>query len=124
MTVMTIALYRSVCVHAGAARDGYLPRPFCLLEVWDLPYPVAVYVALDHLDEVDYVGSTRRPEDRQGLRARIREHLRDRDRNAAWRKVWVVPLHASTPQAEVLAIEGMIGHHLRPKRNNRLPRVA
>ncbi len=124
MTVMTTALYRSICVHAGAARDGYIPRPFSLSEAYHLPYPVAVYIAVDYLDEVDYVGSTCRPDDREGLRSRMREHLRHPDRDAAWHKVWVVPLNVATPAAEVLAIEGMIGHHLRPKRNHRLPRIA
>jgi hypothetical protein len=121
---MTLSIYRSTCVHAAEARQDFLPRPVSLENSLDLPFSVAIYIAVDWLDAVDYVGSTCRRRDRRALRSRIREHLAHPERLEAWRKLWVIPLKPMTPRAEVLAIEGMVGEHLRPRSNKRLPRVA
>jgi hypothetical protein len=121
---MTRHLYRSVCVHAGKHRGGYLPQPVSLEHGLDLPYSIAVYIACNYFEQVVYVGSVRRSSDPRGLERRIAAHLRDSDKSEAWRTLWVIPLRADASLHEVRRIEGLVGAHLRPPGNRRLPGAA
>jgi len=83
---------------------------------------IAVYVAFDPDWNTAYVGSVWRPNDSHGIESRIMEHLRERDKNARWRGMYLLPLKPSTTDSQVRQAEGRIGRALRPYMTQRLPR--
>lgn len=60
----------------------------------------AVYVAIGGSGDVLYVGSVCRQEP-GAVSARMREHIRDGVKAATWDRLWVLPLHPSTPTPRV-----------------------
>jgi hypothetical protein len=82
----------------------------------------AVYVAVDGVGTVRYVGSTSRRG--AALPQRFKEHLRHRQGAGEWTHVWVVELHEDTPLRTVRWVEGHIGALLGPTDNHRLPRTS
>jgi hypothetical protein len=115
---MSPALYDAVCDLAGDALALRLPRRFGI----DARLPstrVGVYIVLDAMSRVRYVGSVARA-DAGAASSRLREH----GARLGWRWVLVIPLREDTTASRVRRIEGDIGRILRPPDNHRLPRSA
>lgn len=73
----------------------------------------AIYVACDWHGTVRYVGSVHRPNNHQGLRERLAEHLRKRHNSRHWTHVWIVELEGADKKA-VHRVEGAMGRELDP----------
>ena len=80
----------------------------------------AVYIALDSSKTVSYVGSVSRVE-QQGLRERVREHLKS-ERGRTWVFMSIVPLLSGTPLTQVRNVEGYIARVLNPHSTYRTPK--
>jgi hypothetical protein len=85
-------------------------------------YSCAIYIAVDATGKVDYVGSVDRAGER-GAERRLTEHLRSNVRLRTWDILRLIPLQPGTPHDVVLRIEGRVGAHLNPTRNQRLPKL-
>ena len=64
-----------------------------------------------------YVGQTR-----QGVEARLKQHVRLESKALRWSKVWVAPILDTVSDRALSRIEGRIGAHLKPIDSIRLPR--
>jgi len=113
--------YMETAALLGPLLAAIRPTPFELTGD-DLPAAAsAVYIAVDEHDEVVYVGSVRRSNDR-ALRRRVAEHRRDRPEARTWRRLWVLLLVDTAGTGDVRWAEARVGRHLRPHDNRRLPR--
>jgi hypothetical protein len=79
----------------------------------------AVYIAIDLRRTVSYVGSVCRV-DQQGLRGRMREHLKT-PRGRSWVLISIIPLRRGTPSTQVRIIEGLVARVLNPHSLLRMP---
>ena len=118
---MNVSDYRRVCDYAGRRLARSHPWPVPATVPFPLNPRAAVYMACDATGACRNVGSVARGPG-SGLAARIAEHLADPRKRAAWDHVWMLPLHSDTPLGEVRRLEGVIGAHLGPLDNVRLPR--
>jgi hypothetical protein len=80
-------------------------------------HKTAIYIVERANGRTAYVGQTR-----QGVGARLRQHVRLWGRATEWAWVWIVPVLDSVPRRELDRIEGRIGDWLRPTDCARLPR--
>jgi hypothetical protein len=113
--------YRTVCDYAGRRLARAHPWPVPARVPFPLNPQAAVYMACDASGACRNVGSVSRGPG-SGLATRIAEHLGDPRKRAVWDHIWVLALHPDTPLAEVRRLEGVIGAHLGPVDNVRLPR--
>lgn len=81
-----------------------------------------IYIILDSLGFVAYVGSVDRNSD-SGLSQRILEHTRIPNRHN-WHRVMILPLLDGVPEIDVRCLEGAIGRRLRPYDNDKLPNCS
>jgi hypothetical protein len=109
--------------YAGRHLDRPHPWPLPATTPFPLDMPAAVYVAVDDTGRCRYVGSVSRSSD-FGLSQRIREHMAEPSKHTTWNRVWVLPLRATTPLTDVRRLEGVVGAHLGPSDNRRLPRPS
>jgi hypothetical protein len=115
---VTPALYDAVCDLAGEALAARVPKRFAI-DGMVPPASAAIYIVLDAVGRVRYVGSVARS-DAAAATSRLREH----GVRLGWRWVLLIPLRDGTAATRVRVIEGEIGRILRPIDNRRLPRSA
>ena len=121
---MSPATYHSLVNIAGEWALKALPHRLDIINGCAPSFSVAIYIAMNAVGDVDYVGSVVRPGNDHALRDRIREHLHDRRRATRWTHLYVIPLVPEIPAATVRHLEGEVGTILRPSRNRRLPRAS
>lgn len=118
--IMCSDVYRAVHRLVGRTGSRYLPRPYIASDFAAHPHlPSAVYIVTDNRSRVRYVGSASR---RDGcVSDRIREHLRNDDRDRTWAYVWFLPFGPNVDVGHVRLMERLVGERLRPTDNRRLP---
>ncbi|CAN5286436.1 hypothetical protein BH09ACT12_BH09ACT12_04940 [soil metagenome] len=86
----------------------------------------AVYIVVNRLGDVCYVGQTRSGVNGDGaVHERMRQHLRDPSKADEWRMCWMIPLDDRTPQTDLNRIERDICARLGvPLQNRRWRRRA
>lgn len=84
----------------------------------------AVYIAWDVHGRCRYVGSVRRPQDATAVRDRMREHLRQPDRRAAWYAVTVLPVRRDVSLEVIRRFEGWVALALNPSGGSAHPIVG
>ncbi|MFD0300353.1 hypothetical protein [Streptomyces sp. NPDC127123] len=81
----------------------------------------AVYIAVDALGRVCYVGSVCRPSDGRGLASHVSEYLRDLPKTEKWSGIHVLLLRSDTPEPKVRCIAGEVAGWLLPYDRERWP---
>ncbi|WP_103338810.1 hypothetical protein [Amycolatopsis sp. CA-126428] len=83
----------------------------------------AVYITWDPRGGCRYVGSGCRLEDVTAVRARVREHLRRRERRARWYAVTILPVTPKTSLEVIRRCEGWVAFVLRPAEGSAHPLI-
>lgn len=117
---MNSTTYRELLAYAGRSLLREHPWPIRAGVPFPLDPQAAVYLACDTAGHCLYVGSVARQAG-SGLAARVAEHLADPNKRAAWDHLWVIPLRPETDVSHVRRIEGIVGAHIGPSHNRRLP---
>ena len=120
---MKQAEYVSLTKYAGVSLAWSHPWPVPARVPFPLNLEAAIYIAYGRDRHCRYVGSVARI-DTGGLSSRIADHLRDSQKRETWTDLWVLPLKPDTPLVSIRKLEGVIGAHLRPIDNIRLPRTS
>lgn len=120
---LTRARYQDLCAVVGPALDH--PRPWVQEIGTPCGWPVGIYLLGHHHPSsnrfvVDYVGSAARPT--SDVSARIREHLRDKEKARHFTGQAVLPLRSETPVTDVRRHEGAVARALDiPRWSRRVP---